>query len=438
MIHRLSVTLVLIASAFLLPAAAGQGADNVAEPDEATAYHPLRESFRALATSLRQTGGIGDAEREVVRAFTERVAAFVDEWPDYQPARAMQLQLAIWLSDTPQVEALFADLTERQPENIELAEAWLRYLQGQELAARLTEVATELRQRFPNNVAFEIIWIEHLRDEHRYAEALELLEALEYDGEAFPKAVVLHSDALFAEHQFEASVEKLESLSAATRASDFEARQAHAMLLQPRRECIELWNEEQTIRELEASADDLPRVLLVTDRGSIVVELFENDAPNTVANFVSLVESGFYDTTTFHRVERNFMAQGGDPNSKPGSDVEPGTGSPGYRIADEHMNTSFRKHFTGSLAMANTGAPNSGGCQFYINVTPTPHLNGRHTVFGRVVEGLDVARSLRRDDRIISARVLRKREHEYTPETLPDLGPGSTAFPNPDSAEIDG
>ena len=146
---------------------------------------------------------------------------------------------------------------------------------------------------------------------------------------------------------------------------------------------------------------------------------YENEAPNTVANFISLSESDFYGGTNFHRVIPNFMAQGGDPNSKDGAEGTPGTGDPGYRIADEHDREGARSHFTGTLAMANNNFPHTGGCQFYFTHEPTPHLNGKHTVFGRVIDGLDVVRVIEPNDAIVSVTVLRKRDHEYKPDTLP-------------------
>jgi cyclophilin family peptidyl-prolyl cis-trans isomerase len=177
------------------------------------------------------------------------------------------------------------------------------------------------------------------------------------------------------------------------------------------------WAEEQKIRAEEAD-DNLPRVKLTTNKGEIVLELFENEAPQTVGNFVSLVESGFYDGLTFHRVIPNFMAQGGDPKGD-------GTGGPGYSIPCECYKANARKHFRGSLSMAHAGR-DTGGSQFFITFLPTAQLNGKHTVFGRVIEGMDVLAKLqRRDpnaggklpvpDTILKAEVLRKRDHEYKP-----------------------
>jgi cyclophilin family peptidyl-prolyl cis-trans isomerase len=183
----------------------------------------------------------------------------------------------------------------------------------------------------------------------------------------------------------------------------------------------EVWPKEQKIRDAEAKADDLPRVLLKTNKGEIVVELFENEAPNTVANFISLVEKGFYDGLTFHRVLEVFVAQGGCPRGD-------GTGNPGYSIPCECYQPNHRLHFRGSLSMAHAGR-DSGGSQFFLTFIPTQGLDGKHTVFGRVIEGTDVLGKLqRRDpddpdalepDKILEAKVLRKRNHPYEPKTLP-------------------
>lgn len=124
---------------------------------------------------------------------------------------------------------------------------------------------------------------------------------------------------------------------------------------------------------------------LRTDKGDIRVELFDDSAPITVNNFVFLAREGFYDNTTFHRVLKDFMAQAGDPTGS-------GSGGPGYKFADE-IDRARTFDTPGYLAMANAGA-NTNGSQFFITFVPTPWLNGKHTIFGKVVEGMDVALSL--------------------------------------------
>lgn len=115
-----------------------------------------------------------------------------------------------------------------------------------------------------------------------------------------------------------------------------------------------------------------------TDRGDIRVNLFADKAPNTVNNFVFLARDGFYDNTTFHRVIKNFMAQGGDPTGS-------GRGGPGYRFDDERSALQLRHDSPGMLSMANAG-PNTNGSQFFLTHTPTPHLDGKHAVFGKVAD----------------------------------------------------
>ncbi len=131
------------------------------------------------------------------------------------------------------------------------------------------------------------------------------------------------------------------------------------------------------------------RARIETDKGAIVLDLFADKVPGTVNNFVFLARQGFYDGTIFHRVIKDFMVQGGDPTGT-------GTGGPGYRFKDE-FHPSLRHDQPGRLSMANAG-PNTNGSQFFITFGPTPHLNGKHAVFGRVISGMDVVNSIRERD----------------------------------------
>ncbi|MEO8657600.1 MAG: peptidylprolyl isomerase [Bryobacteraceae bacterium] len=130
---------------------------------------------------------------------------------------------------------------------------------------------------------------------------------------------------------------------------------------------------------------------LETSRGTIVCELFTKDAPKTVNNFVFLAREGFYDGTTFHRVIKDFMIQGGDPTAT-------GRGGPGYRFEDEFKNNPNR-HQVGSLSMANAG-PNSNGSQFFITHIATDWLDGKHTIFGKVISGQDIIDATQQGDEL--------------------------------------
>jgi cyclophilin family peptidyl-prolyl cis-trans isomerase len=182
------------------------------------------------------------------------------------------------------------------------------------------------------------------------------------------------------------------------------------------------WEDESKIRAAEAQADDLPRVKFETSKGDIVLELFENEAPQATANMITLVKQGYYDGLAFHRVLPHFMAQGGDNGS-----------GPGYTIRCECYQPNYRKHFRGTLSMAKTQARDSGSAQFFLCFVPTKHLDGKHTAFGRVIEGIELLGDLQKidpsqpgpypePDKILKATVLRDRGHEYEFEKLP--GPG--------------
>lgn len=128
-----------------------------------------------------------------------------------------------------------------------------------------------------------------------------------------------------------------------------------------------------------------------TDRGQIELALFPLEAPNTVNNFVFLAKEGFYDGLVFHRVINNFMIQGGDPTGS-------GMGGPGYKFGDETFGNPH-KHERGVISMANAGA-NTNGSQFFITHQPQPHLNGKHTVFGKVVKGLETVDAIKQGDKM--------------------------------------
>ncbi|MGB9597957.1 MAG: peptidylprolyl isomerase [Candidatus Poribacteria bacterium] len=132
--------------------------------------------------------------------------------------------------------------------------------------------------------------------------------------------------------------------------------------------------------------------------GRIVFEFYPKDAPMTVDNFIKLANKGFYDGLKFHRVIPGFMAQGGDPLGN-------GTGGPGYTIKDEF---NSRKHVAGTVAMARTMEPNSAGSQFYICFEPQPHLDGQYTVFGQVIEGMDVVNQIQQGDVMKKVYIIEK------------------------------
>jgi len=163
-----------------------------------------------------------------------------------------------------------------------------------------------------------------------------------------------------------------------------------------------------------------PVVRIATSKGDMTFELFEDQVPNTVANFIELTESGFYCGMKFHRVINGFMAQGGCPYSKREGGGTPGTGGPDYRFADEFCPV-LTHNARGILSMANSG-PNTNGSQFFICFDATPWLNNHHAVFGRILTGMDVLDKIEKvgtrsgkptEDVLFSIEVISARPHPY-------------------------
>jgi cyclophilin family peptidyl-prolyl cis-trans isomerase len=287
---------------------------------------------------------------------------------------------------------------------------------GKEIAPRLLAAAKAAYLASPNaNASITRFLVQNVAESDQndnYAAAFDMAKLLVDHGCKEPALYNFAGIAAFGSNHFDLAKEWLEEASHSKVLGDVGKADLKAV-----DEYQELWPTEEKIRETEAQADDLPRVLLKTSKGDVVIELFENEAPIATANFISLVEKHFYDGVPFHRVIAGFMAQGGDPTGT-------GRGGPGYTIPDECQQENARSHFGGSMSMAKTAEPDTGGSQFFLTFRPTPHLNGKHTVFGRVIEGMDVAATLERidpekpgpaPDKIITATVLRKRNHPYEP-----------------------
>jgi peptidyl-prolyl cis-trans isomerase B (cyclophilin B) len=152
----------------------------------------------------------------------------------------------------------------------------------------------------------------------------------------------------------------------------------------------------QTPPAMQIDAGKTYRVTIETTKGNIVLELYPQHAPKTVNNFVFLATEGFYDGVAFHRVIDDFVIQGGDPTGT-------GRGGPGYKFEDECKGNPL-KHGIGFISMANSG-PGTNGSQFFITHSPQPHLDGKHTVFGKVVEGMDTVNAIRQGDKMVKLSV---------------------------------
>jgi cyclophilin family peptidyl-prolyl cis-trans isomerase len=189
----------------------------------------------------------------------------------------------------------------------------------------------------------------------------------------------------------------------------------------------EAWAAEGQFRARDAERDDLPRVRIETPRGAVLLELFEDDAPNSVKNFVWLAEHRFLDGSLFHRVVPYFVVQGGDPLSKdPARRAQAGTGGPGYAVPTEpgdQPGQRRRRPFRGMIAMARSPQRNTEGSQFFLTTGTAAHLDGDYSVFGRVLEGQEVVEAIVEGDEIRRVEVVRRREGTVYRPTASSGGP---------------
>ena len=334
------------------------------------------------------------------------------------PAEKYAVVRAQWDQTTSRLDELAEQFRAAQPEQRDQIRQQYMELVGQmdDLLPKLSQAAAEAYQAAPNadpDLAQLLVGISAnaLRND-RYDEAARLAQML-IDNNCPEKAVYgVAGTAAYCRDDFE-QAEAYLNLARDAKLLEQDGQMYATDVPQAKK----LWAQEQQLRKAEAAADDLPRVLMKTTKGDLVIELFENEAPQAVANFVSLVEKGFYNGLTFHRVLPGFMAQGGCPTGS-------GTGGPGYQIYCESEKPEHRNHFRGVLSMAHAGK-DTGGSQFFLTFRRTSHLDGRHTVFGRVVEGLELLEDLERvdpqratgaqPDKIVEAKVIRKRDHQYEP-----------------------
>jgi cyclophilin family peptidyl-prolyl cis-trans isomerase len=349
--------------------------------------------------------------------------------PRAKEFRTLHDQLSAILADMAQLQIKYRTATEDQRSDIQLQ--WKELVaKGEKIEPNLIEAAQKAYAEAPNADKMLTKFLAMLLDEmvqaDNYEPAAKIGKLLMDNNCSEPHVPNLAGIASFCVADFD-DAEKYFTVAGKqgfyqSMAKDDKVAMTGLMDLQNIPYYKQAWAAEKKLRDREAKENTLPRVLLKTNKGDIEIELFEDQAPNTVANFISLVEKGFYKDVPFHRVLQGFMAQGGDPTGN-------GTGGPGYTIACECYEPNHRLHFRGTLSMAHAGR-DTGGSQFFLTFVPTKHLDGIHTVFGRVISGWDVLAKLqRRDpgdkeapraDKIVEAKVTRKRLHDYKPHVTPD------------------
>jgi cyclophilin family peptidyl-prolyl cis-trans isomerase len=381
-----------------------------------TTSEQLLERCNNVRQSIQNQRGIAPGDVKSITSLRNEISSWNDSNDNFDLILA-ELQLSLLINELDTCNELFSRLADLKPENSNIGLAWADFRLKQD-GADAEEVYSELADRYPNSPEIAIAWIKFLDGANRFSEGILEIEKRSATAPLSAELSELYADLLFADNRFGEAVSALGSIDIAEVSSNPALSTRVASKRTRYQNEAELWETELVIRESEEINGDLPIAQILTSKGPITIELYEDHAPNTVANFISLAESGYYDGTRFHRVLPKFMAQGGDPNSREGIDGQAGTGGPGYTIKDEHTGEDIRKHFAGSLSMAKTGAPDTGGSQFFLTHLPTPHLDGRHTVFGRITSGLDTARILEVNDDIVTIIISNKRDHEYVPEKI--------------------
>ena len=367
-------------------------------------YANLRKQYDRLNSYLSSKGRI-DSEAQA------EIAGLRNQVQEYSAANAndprplpMLIQLSTWLQDSVSVDETFGKLSE-----------------------------------LSNNSRIWTAWANSRIAENRYGDAHMLLaEGVDEESRSAEQALIM-ARCMIAQNRFDDAIDILTAVS--DDAPDAEKMKSQLTSTKAKANRLQVsWEDERALREQEELEGSLPIMQILTSKGPITVILLENQAPNTVANFVNLSEKGFFNGQKFHRVVPNFVAQTGDPNSKPGESGPVGSGGPGYTIPDESSRPDKRLHFSGMLAMAKPGdptnsgstLPNSAGSQWYITLEPQESLNTEYTVFGRVLDGQNIAEQLRKNDEVLAITTVSRREKAYLPNTIPSQTEESASTPDED------
>lgn len=360
----------------------------------------LKTELDTLDGYLRRKGSVTKDDHAAIGKLLDKVRPFATA---KQPmAMAMQVQLATWLDDRPLVDETYANILSLNPSNEVALSQWFGAMNKRNDFERTVQQALERNAVVGASARASVPVIEALIALNRIGDAKARVDGITLAATERPDV-----------------------------SSRINALKTRIDALHP------LWQAEDALRQADESAGNLPRVEIVTSRGPIVVELFEDQAPNSVAAFLSFVEAGQYAGTKFHKRVPNIGLLGGDPNSKAGAAGRPGFGTPGYRLPDEAGLPNHRLALAGTIGFAKADAPpatpapdapppprtvkDSAGATFFLLTQPAEHLVGECTVFGRIVSGSELLATLSVNDTIESTKVLRKREHEYTVTKAPEL-----------------
>ena len=361
------------------------------------------QRFRELSTYIKGRGVVDESTRRdlatLALALDVDISAptsTLEMVPRLCPARA---QVAIWLGDDAAMDAAF----------------------------------TRMQSVMPASDAVALAWTRELITSGQFDRASTLLQSRTFAPERLIDVKIAYALALLGLHRFNEAQAAFNEAPAAGRSTAQQSLISNGSI---RLNTLKtMWLRELSAIAQDQSRGDIPLVELVTSKGSVLIELFEDHAPNTVGNFIEHVEAGTYAGTKFHRRLRGFGVQGGDPATAAGDAGGRSTG--GWTVPDELDRVDRRAPLVGRLVMVKQPAAeapdsprlNSAGCQFMFLLTPSEQLDGQYTVFGQVRDGWEVARALGNDDEILSARVVEKRAHDYKGVRLTEEKQGDFSMP---------
>ncbi len=364
----------------------------------------LRRDYDSIRNYLTAKKRIDDADRATLTGIQSRLDAFrAENATDPRPI-AMDLQIAEWLGDDDRIDADYEALA-----------------------------------GISGNDRIQVRWATHRLGMNRYDDVAAIIERDPVDFAAAPEAGILLARSRMSRNRFQDAIDAIDAIPEDGLKKPGIRGQANRIRGEASR-WLALWSDELVLRAAEDAAGTAPIMQLATSKGPVTILLFEDAAPNTVANFIELAEDDFFDGTRFHRVEPNFVVQGGDPYSRPGSPGTAGSGGRGARIPDESGRAEKRYHFAGAVAMAKSPDPqkpgstvkDSGSSQFYIVLEPMENLNAEYTVFGRVIDGIEVVEAIRRDDELSDVITVSRPDRPYVAETLALSGIPKAGTPIPD------
>jgi len=391
------------------------------------------EASAMLSVSLADDAGVDADLRRVLDTSPEKTSAgliWSDYWLERDPARAIDI-LEMLIDERPEaliyinrlMKILIAEAPPRILTRFERYHAPDANLEQAaielDLLSRLSppigvEIGNDLLARHPDHTGIAVGTARGYRTGNRFADARLLLDNLPENSLTDPGDVYLWSDTYYADHHFDRAWELLSSIDmeALAEAQRPGLHRRLKFMLPLRQKAAEVWPAEQQKRHNDAVRGDNPMAILRIGGREVIIELFEDDAPNTVANFIAAADLQLYDGWAAGQVHTGFRTILGDRHEE--------DGLPGWTIAEEHELPTARPIVSGSLVAYKTSRPLSTDTTFFIMHFPGPHLNGMRTCFGRVVSGLDVIREMNEGDIIDSIEVLRRRDHDYDPVVYDD------------------